>query len=537
VIVLLSAVRCAQGQCEAEDEAADPWHPAEDFVVLPACADDVDGVMAADVTLLRSVLERGPGQEPLWRLLQRLLDCTEPIVESFFSDMAQDDVLAMLRAYLASHPGRSKVVIVRGGAPGMSYDEVVGAWLGSPAYESGQRLLIMMDTDSSGDFLDRLRDDPRNPDLRLAIHGSCSLGEADADGPSFLRQMLTAPQVGRDPTTGGDVLTCQLMRALRQCSQDDDTSEEGSEGWEEPREYLVMTPSEAHAEEPGSQSVMSADLTLLRRVLERGPGREPLWRLLQLLLDCREPLAEFSSLQEPHADVLTRLRAYLASDTWRSKVVIICEDLGLNYDDVVGAWLGSSAYESGQRLLIVMDADSSGDFLDRLRDDPRNPDLRLAIHGSRRLGGADDDGPSFLRQMLTAPQVRLDWCTAVPRGWVLTQSGCVHGPLQDHDMSKPGEGDEPGLLEGITDDVTKVWITPVVEDAAAGASPWDELEMILDDTPLPGEGLMAEYVWGLCSHRALPVGPASPTGPRESIASQAPARQVTIYGYHDRYVI
>jgi hypothetical protein len=213
------------------------------------------------------------------------------------------------------------------------------------------------------------------------------------------------------------------MSALRQCSQDDDTSEEASEGWEGPREYLVVTPSEAHAGEPGSESVISVDLALLRSVLERGPGHEPLWRLLQDLLDCTESLAEFSSLQEPHADVLTRLRAYLASDTWRSKVVIICEDgesLGLSYDDVVGAWLGSPAYESGQRLLIVMDADSSGDFLDRLQDDPRNPDLRLAIHGSRRLGGADADGPSFLRQMLTAPQVCLNWCIAVLLGWMLT---------------------------------------------------------------------------------------------------------------------
>jgi hypothetical protein len=193
---------CAQGPCEVVEEAADPWHPAEDFVVLPACGDDVDGVIAADLALLRSVLERGPGQEPLWCLLQRLLDCTEPLAESLFSEMAQDDVLAMLRAYLASHSGRSKVVIVRCGVPGMSYDGVVGAWMGSPAYESGQRLLIVMDVDPSGDFLDRLSDDPRNPDLRLAIHGSRRVGGADADGPSFLRQMLTAPQVGRDRTIG-----------------------------------------------------------------------------------------------------------------------------------------------------------------------------------------------------------------------------------------------------------------------------------------------------------------------------------------------
>jgi hypothetical protein len=191
------------------DEDADPWQPAENFVVLPACRDHVDGVMSADLALLRLVLERGPGQEPLWRLLQRLLDCTEPLAESLFSEMAQDDLLATLRAYLASHPGRSKVVIVRAGAPGMSYDDVVGAWLGSPAYESGQRLLIMMDTDSSGDFLDRLRDDPRNPNLRLAIHGSRHLRGADADGPSFLRQMLTAPQVGCQQREG--VVVCRLV--------------------------------------------------------------------------------------------------------------------------------------------------------------------------------------------------------------------------------------------------------------------------------------------------------------------------------------
>jgi hypothetical protein len=191
---------CVQGQCEGVDEAAESWCPPQDFVVLPACGDGVGGVVAADLALLRSVLERGPGQEPLWRLLQLLFDCTEPLTETLFSEMAQDDVLATLRAYLASHPGRSKVVIVRCGVPGMSYDEVVGAWVGSPAYDSDQRLLIVMDADSSGDFLGRLREDPRNPDLRLAIHGSRRVGGADADGPSFLRQMLTAPQVGRDPT-------------------------------------------------------------------------------------------------------------------------------------------------------------------------------------------------------------------------------------------------------------------------------------------------------------------------------------------------
>jgi hypothetical protein len=185
-----------------------------------------------------------------------------------------------------------------------------------------------------------------------------------------------------------------------------------------------MTCSDARAEEPGSEAVMSAELALLRSVLERGPGHEPLWRLLQRLLDCTEPLAESPLSEEPQNDVLARLRAYLASDPWRSRVVIICEggeSLGLSYDEVVEAWVKSPAYESGQRLLIVMDADSSGDFLDRLQDDPRNPDLRLAIHGSRRVGGADADGPSFLRQMLTAPQVCLNCCIAVLMGWMLTQ--------------------------------------------------------------------------------------------------------------------
>jgi hypothetical protein len=184
-----------------------------------------------------------------------------------------------------------------------------------------------------------------------------------------------------------------------------------------------VTRSEARAGEPGPQSVIAADLALLRSVLERGPGQEPLWRLLQLVLDRTEPLAESSLSEDSHAGVLAMLRAYLASDPWRSKVVFICEEgvLDVSYEDVVEAWLESPAYESGQRLLIVMDADSSADFISRLPDDPRNPDLRLAIHGSRRLGGADADGPSFLRQMLTAPEVGRKMRIAVLIGWVLTQ--------------------------------------------------------------------------------------------------------------------
>jgi hypothetical protein len=103
----------------------------------------------------------------------------------------------------------------------------------------------------------------------------------------------------------------------------------------------------------------------------------------------------------------------------------------------------------------------------------------------------------------------------------------LHRPLQDEDVSEEGvrgseepvdcpasahreagEGDEPRLLGGITEDITKMVIAPAAEDAAAGASPLLELEKSPDDTPLSGGRLMADPVPDV--NPPLPQSPLDP---------------------------